>query len=99
MAAFGSAQHHAEAHLYRASAPMPPPDLPVDLAEVRHALDRCQDPKVMILDGFLPVLGCVTCPNGVIGVHFINPALIRPTPDSFRPPPLVQEPMATDGCA
>jgi hypothetical protein len=96
MAAFGSAQHQAGAHPHRAATPMPPPDLPAELAEVREALNRYQDPITAIRDGYLSTLGCVAYPNGAMGVHFINPTLIGPKSDPFRSPLLVYEP-ASDG--
>jgi hypothetical protein len=92
MATLGSEQHLAEARPHRASTPMPPPDLPAELAEVREALNRYQDPIAAIRDGYLSTLGCVAYPNGAMGVHFINSTLIGPKSDPFRPPLLVYEP-------
>jgi hypothetical protein len=67
-----------------------------DLAEVRDALNRYQDTIVAVRDGYMATLGCVAYPNGAMGVHFINPTLIRPAPNPFHPPLLVYESM-TDG--
>jgi hypothetical protein len=67
-----------------------------ELVEVRDALAKYADPVVAIRDGYFSTLGCVVYPNGGMGVHFLNPALIGPTPDPFRPQILVYEP-ARDG--
>jgi len=77
---------------HRASVPMPAPALPAQLAEVRDALAKYQDPAAAIRDGYLSTLGCVEYPEGGMGVHFLNPAHIGPTPDPFRPALLVYEP-------
>ncbi|WP_343896289.1 hypothetical protein [Craurococcus roseus] len=87
---------HGGAPGHRASTPMPPPALPPDLAEVREALRKYEDPVAAVRDGYLSTLGCVEYPEGGMGVHFLNPALIGPTPDPFRPQILVYEP-AGDG--
>ncbi len=92
LADFGSAQHQTDGHPHRTSTPMPAPELPAELAQVREALNRYQDPIAAIREGYFSTLGCVAYPNGAMGVHFINPALIGPTPDPFRPPLLVYEP-------
>jgi hypothetical protein len=83
---------HAHAPAHRASVPAPEPRLPADLAEVREALRKYADPLVAIRDGYASTLGCVAYPDGAMGVHFLNPALIAPTPDPFRPVLLVYEP-------
>lgn len=67
-----------------------------ELVEVRDALAKHAGPVVAIRDGYFSTLGCVVYPNGGMGVHFLNPALIGPTPDPFRPQILVDEP-ARDG--
>ncbi len=82
--------HGAPGH--RASTPAPAPALPPDLAEVRDALRKYEDPGAAVRDGYLSTLGCVEYPEGGMGVHFLNPALIGPTPDPFRPQILVYEP-------
>lgn len=73
-----------------------PAALTPELVEVRDALAKYADPVVAIRDGYFSTLGCVVYPNGGMGVHFLNPALIGPTPDPFRPQILVYEP-ARDG--
>ena len=77
---------------HRASTPAPAPALPPDLAEVRDALRKYEDPGAAVRDGYLSTLGCVEYPEGGMGVHFLNPALIGPTLDPFRPQILVYEP-------
>jgi len=92
VAAIASTQD-AGPHPHRASTPMPASSLSAELAEVRDALDRYRDPIVAVREGYMSTLGCVAYPNGAMGVHFINPTLIGPTPDRLRPPLLVYEPM------
>jgi hypothetical protein len=82
--------HHGPQH--RASTPAPAPELPPELLEVREALRKYADPIVAVRDGYLSTLGCVEYADGAMGVHFLNPAAIGPTPDPFRPPILVYEP-------
>ncbi len=84
----------------RSTASLPP--LPPELAQVREALAKYQDPVVAVRDGYFSTLGCVEyAPNGpsdvpyvpgAMGIHFLNPALIAPVPDPLRPPILVYEP-------
>lgn len=83
---------HGHGPAHRASVPAPEPSLPPDLAEVREALRKYADPVVAIRDGYMSTLGCVAYPDGAMGVHFLNPALIGPNSDPFRPPLLVYEP-------
>jgi hypothetical protein len=82
----GAAQH-------RVSTPAPEPALQGQLAEVREALRKYADPLVAVRDGYLSTQGCVEYPEGGMGVHFINPALIGPASDPLRPPLLVYEPV------
>ncbi|MBR0681207.1 hypothetical protein GXW74_11995 [Roseomonas eburnea] len=84
--------HTGHGPRHRTSAPMRAPNLPPELAAVRDALAKYQDPRVAIRDGYLSTLGCVEYPVGGMGVHFINPTLIGPTPDPMRPQILVYEP-------
>ncbi|WP_206035604.1 hypothetical protein [Roseomonas sp. HF4] len=84
--------HGGHATRHRTSAPVRAPDLPPELAAVRDALAKYQDPRVAIRDGYLSTLGCVEYPVGGMGVHFINPALVGPTVDPMRPQILVYEP-------
>lgn len=84
--------HEGRANRHRSSAPTRAPNLPPELATVRDALARFQDPRVAIREGYLSTLGCVAYPVGGMGVHFLNPALIGPTVDPMRPQILVYEP-------
>jgi len=79
------------------------PALPAELESVRVALDKYQDPYVAVRDGYFSTLGCVHYPHGGghgrvpyppggMGVHFLNPQLLGPTPDPMRPAILVYEP-------
>jgi hypothetical protein len=62
------------------------------LEEVRAALQKYHDPILAIRDGYLSTLGCAHYPDGGMGIHFLNAALIGPTPDPLRPPLLIYEP-------
>lgn len=84
--------HDGHATRHRSSAPMRAPNLPPELVAVRDSLERFQDPRVAIREGYLSTLGCVAYPVGGMGVHFINPALIGPMVDPMRPQILVYEP-------
>lgn len=86
----GGGDHHHPRH--RVSVPLPAPALPPQLAEVREALRKYEDPVVAVRDGYLSTLGCVEYAEGTMGVHFLNVAHIGPTPDPFRPQILVYEP-------
>jgi hypothetical protein len=86
----------AAAHGPHARPGTAPAALTPELVEVRDALAKYADPVVAIRDGYFSTLGCVVYPNGGMGVHFLNPALIGPAPDPFRPQILVYEP-ARDG--
>lgn len=92
--------------LAHAQAPAGPrPTLPPDLEKLRAALEKYQDPVVAVRDGYFSTLGCVEYPKpggpgrlpypaGGMGVHFLNPALVGPTPDPMRPAILLYEPVA-----
>jgi len=81
------------------------PTLPANLAPVRAALDKYQDPIVAVRDGYFSTLGCIDYPKGSVGegqmaykpgamgVHFLNPALIGPTLDPLKPQVLIYEPV------
>ena len=88
----GPHQAAAGEHAHRISTAMPAPDLPPALAEVREALRKYEDPIVAVRDGYLSTVGCVAYPAGAMGVHFLNPAHIAPSPDPLRPAILVYEP-------
>ena len=87
------------------SAEPPPSELSPELAKVRAALDKYQDPVVAVHDGYFSTLGCVEFPTaggagdvptyvpGGMGVHFFNVTLIGPTLDPLRPQVLVYEPV------
>lgn len=64
------------------------------LRRSKEALDKYQDPIVAVRDGYFSTVGCVEYPEGGMGVHFFNVALLGPEPDPLRPPVLVYE---TDG--
>ena len=79
------------------------PDLPPELAKIRSALEKYQDPYVAVRDGYFSTVGCVHYPQpgghgqvayvaGGMGVHFLNMALVGPAPDPMHPPVLLYEP-------
>lgn len=87
------------------AAPGPRPTLPPELERLRAALEKYQDPVVAVRDGYFSTLGCVEYPKpggpgripypaGGMGIHFLNPALVGPTPDPMRPAILLYEPVA-----
>src|SRR5438067_1119769 len=72
------------------------PTLQPELEKVRAALEKYQDPIMAVHDGYFSTLGCVAYPAaggpgqvpypaGGMGVHFLNPALLGPEIDPFRP--------------
>ncbi len=67
------------------------PELSPELEALRAKFEKYQDPIVAIHDGYFSTLGCVAFPDGDMGVHFLNPALIGPTPDPMAPPILLYE--------
>jgi len=81
------------------------PSLTPELEQIRASLDKYKDPYVAVRDGYFSTLGCIDYPKagaagrvaykpGSMGIHFLNPALISPTPDPKRPALLLYEPDA-----
>ena len=68
------------------------PQLTPELQRVRAALEKYQDPIVAVHDGYFSTVGCLVLPDGAMGVHFLNPALIAPEPDPMKPQILLYEP-------
>ena len=71
------------------------------LAKVKAALDQYQSVDAAKAAGYQPASPCESTPpaegqssfGGVMGVHFVNPALMAPGPmDPTKPPILVYEP-------
>jgi len=87
---------HRGADGHRASTSAPEPRLPPQLEQVRENLRRYADPLVAIRDGYMSTLGCLAYPDGAMGVHFLNPALVGPTVDPLRPQLLIYEPAGRD---
>lgn len=73
------------------SSRMGMPALPPELEELRAAMERYQNPVKAVHDGYFSTLGCVEFPDGGMGVHFLNTALISPVPDPLRPQILLYE--------
>ena len=75
-----------------------------ELAQVRTALDKYQDPLAAVRDGFLSTLSCIDFPQGAqdgtvmykpgaMGVHLVNVGNIGPTLDPAKPQVLMYEPV------
>lgn len=71
------------------------PEVPPQLEEVRAALEPYRDPIRAVHDGYFSTLGCVSYPDGAMGIHFINGELISPELDPMRPQILLYEPDET----
>jgi hypothetical protein len=80
------------------------PELSPELARVRTALEKYQDPYAAVHDGYFSTVGCVHYPQpggsgrmaypaGGMGIHFLNTQLIGPAPDPMRPAVLLYEPV------
>jgi hypothetical protein len=76
------------------------------LAKAKATLDRYQSADAAKADGYAPASPCESTPadpdatsyGGGMGVHFVNPALMKPGPlDPSKPPILVYEPTAGGG--
>lgn len=59
------------------------------LARLRADLSKYSDVSMAIRDGYLSSVACIQFPDGAMGVHFVNPALIGPTIDNASPPILL----------
>lgn len=81
-----------EAHKHTA----PVMELTPELLKIRDDLVKYKDPFVAVRDGYFSTVGCVQYPDGDMGVHFLNPALIGPKPDPAKPQVLIYEP-GSDG--
>jgi hypothetical protein len=75
-----------------------------DLAAVRSALKKYEDPYVAVHDGYFSSVGCVEIGKpgapghvaykpGGMGIHFLNLSLVGPVPDPTKPPVLLYEPV------
>jgi len=83
-----------------------PKGIAKQLAKVKSALNKYQDISVAKADGYVPVSPCVMEPSdpnassygGVMGIHYMNPALLKPGPlNPLKPPILVYQPAAGGG--
>lgn len=65
------------------------------IAAVREATAKYQDVNKAVMDGYAPVLGCVSSPDdGVMGVHYLRLDLLGDgAEDAAHPELLVYEPM------
>ncbi len=67
-------------------------DLTPEMAALKAKMERYKDPYNAVHDGYFSTVGCVQYPDGGMGVHFFNPALVGPTPDPMNPQVLMYEP-------
>lgn len=72
--------------------PVPAQTMVPEVAQLQDALGKYRDPLVAVRDGYFSTVGCVEYANGGMGIHFINSALVTPTPDPLKPQILVYEP-------
>lgn len=77
-----------------AGKPGSPPSrpLPPELAKVRAALEKYQDPIVAVREGYLSMVGCIESPAGGVGIRFLNTSLMSTVPNPDYPPVLIYEP-------
>jgi hypothetical protein len=75
-----------------------------ELAELRSALKKYEDPYVAVHDGYFSSVGCIVIEKpgaagqvaykpGGMGIHFLNLGLVGPVPDPKKPPVLLYEPV------
>ena len=67
-----------------------------DLAAMRRDLSRYSDVGVALMAGYVPVSPCEVSPDGGMGIHYMNPALVGST-DPAAPAVLLYEPTADGG--
>jgi hypothetical protein len=77
---------------------------PAELAALRTALKKYEDPYVAVHDGYFSSVGCIVIEKpgapghvpykpGGMGIHFLNMSLVGPVPDPNKPPVLLYEPV------
>lgn len=71
------------------TAPQP---LPSELAKVRVALEKYQNPIEAVRDGYLSMVGCIEYPSGGVGIRFLNTSLMSTVANPYYPPILIYEP-------
>lgn len=62
------------------------------LAVVRQVTAKYHDVGVALADGYVPGSPCTESPDGVMGIHYINPALLGQPVDLRRPAILLYVP-------
>jgi hypothetical protein len=60
-----------------------------ELAQVRQATAKYHDVNAALADGFVPTPDCVQSPDGVMGIHYINPARLRDPAVSILEPEIL----------
>ena len=66
------------------------------VAQVRQAIAPYRDVDAAVAAGYVPVSPCETSPDGGMGIHYLNPALVGST-DPFAPAVLLYEATADGG--
>lgn len=62
------------------------------LSVVRQVTAKYHDVQVALADGYVPVSPCVAGEDGVMGIHYANPALLGQSVDVRRPAMLLYVP-------
>jgi hypothetical protein len=63
-----------------------------DLAVVRQVTAKYHDVGAALADGYVPSSPCTVGPTGVMGIHYLNPALVAGPVDLRKPPILLYVP-------
>lgn len=68
------------------------PTLTPELEALRAKFEKYQDPYKAMHDGYFSTVGCIDMPDGAMGIHFVNMALVGPEPDPMSPSVLLYIP-------
>ena len=67
-------------------------DLTPEMTALKAKMEKYKDTYKAVHDGYFSTVGCVQYPDGDMGIHFFNPALVGPVPDPMNPQVLMYEP-------
>jgi hypothetical protein len=67
---------------------------PAGVASIRSATAKYHDVNVALADGYIPVSPCEASPAGMMGIHYLNPALVGGPIDPLHPQLLLYLPTA-----
>ena len=73
------------------------PDVQKALDAVKAAYDKYKDPSVAVADGFAATDQCSEGPDGVMGYHYVNSALVGAPVDQMKPPVVIYQPDGNGG--